>query len=158
MVVGMRQTNRAIKVGIGSSAPKIAADRPQCPGDHEEGERQSRQCHGQRELIGCFLPDGSFDQGNHAVEKRLACAGGDTDFDLVRKDARAARDTRPVTSGLPNDGRGFTGDSGFVDGCSTLDHLPIAGDDLARGHQYDIAFTQFIRTDLFLHSIGHPAG
>ena len=58
---------------------------------------------------------------------------------LVREQPRAAGDARAVAARLADHGRRLAGDRGLVDGADALDDLAVGGDQLARGHDDDVA-------------------
>ena len=64
----------------------------------------------------------------------------------------------PVTGGavaatLADDGRGFAGDRRLVHRGDALDDLAIAGDQVARLHQHQVAFAQLWRGNLLVRLI-----
>ena len=108
----------------------VQRHRPERGGDDQEDQRERRQHQRQGDLVGRALADGAFDQGDHAVEERLAGAGGDLDDDAVGEHARAAGDAGAVAAGFANHRGRFAGDGRFVDRGHAFDDLAVAGDDL----------------------------
>ncbi len=96
----------------------------------------------QRDLVRRFLPLGAFDQLDHAVEERRAGRGRDADHDAVGNDGGAAGHRRAVAAGFADDRRGFAGNGGFVDRGDALDHVAVAGDDVAGLAYHKIAGLQ----------------
>ena len=111
----------------------------------DENDRHAREQNVERDLVGRFLPLRAFDQRNHAVEEGRALRRGDLHLDPIGNDLRAARHRRTVAAGFANDGRGFARDRGFVDGRHALDHVAVAGHEIARFHEHDIAGLQLMR-------------
>ena len=106
--------------------------------DHEDqGERREQDV--ERDLVRRLAPLGPLDERDHPLEERLAGLLRDFDDDLVGGHARAAGDGAAVAAGLADHGRGLAGDRGLVDGGDALDHGAVAGDQLARGHDHDVA-------------------
>ena len=112
--------------------------------DHREQEdqRQARDQDVQRNLIRRLLALRALHQGDHAVEERLAGVGRDLDLDLIRQDARAARNRAAVAAGFANDRRAFSGDHRFVHGRHALDHLSVSGNEVAGVANHDVADSQ----------------
>ena len=119
--------------------------------DHrqQEDQRQAGDQNIQRDFIRRLLPLRAFHQRDHAVEKRFAGIGSDLDLDLIRQHSRAAGDRAAVAAGFANDRRAFARDDGFIDGRDAFDHVAIAGDQVARVADDDIAGAQHGRTGLF---------
>ena len=76
--------------------------------------------------LGVFWRCGALDEGDHAVEKRLAGVRRDADLDPVRQHAGAAGDRAAVAAGFANDGRAFAGDDRFVDRGDAFDDFAVA--------------------------------
>jgi hypothetical protein len=86
-----------------------------------------------------LLPLGPLDQGDHPVDERLARLGGDLDHDPVRQHRGAAGHRGPVAAGLADDRCGLAGDGRLVHRRDALDHVPVAGDDLAGLDHHEVA-------------------
>ena len=117
------------------------------------------------DFVGGPLADGPFDQGDHAIEERLAGAGRDLHHDAVGKDPRAAGHAGAVAAGLADHGGRFAGDGRFVDRGHAFDDLAVAGNHFARDDLDHVARLQG-RGDGFLDRAvglaaagrGRPAG
>ena len=133
MVVGIRQTSRAISAVIVTGVPGLGCchaehrERQQRDGCEQEDDRQRDQQDGQRDFVGRFLPLGAFDHGDHAVEKGLAGIDCNAHDDPVGQHARAARDGAEIAAGFADHRRGFAGDGAFVDGAAPSMTSPSAG-------------------------------
>ena len=130
---------------------------PQRGGDDEEDQREGGQHDRQRDLVGRPLADGPFDQGDHAIEERLAGAGRDLHDDLVGKDPRAAGHAGAVAAGLADHGGRFAGDGRFVDRGHAFDDLAVAGNHFARGDLDKVARLER-RGDGLLDRCRRPCG
>ena len=89
--------------------------------------------------FGRLLPVGALDEGDHAVEERLAGLGRDPHDDLVAQHPGAAGDRRTVAAGLADHRRRFAGDRRLVDRGDALDDVAVAGDDLAGDDDAQVA-------------------
>ena len=97
----------------------------------QEDDRQAGEEDRQGDLVRRLLPVGALDEGDHAVEERLARLGRDAHDDLVGQHPRAAGDGGAVAAGLADDRRRLAGDRRLVDGGDALDDVAVAGDHLA---------------------------
>ena len=84
----------------------------------------------------------AFDQGDHAVEKRLAGRRRDAHDDAIGQDACAAGDAGAIAAGLADDRRGFAGDGRLVDESDAFDDLAVAGNHLAGFNDDAVARSQ----------------
>ena len=75
---------------------------------------------------------------------------------LIGNHQRAAGHRRTVAAAFADDGRGFAGDRGFVHRGDAFDHLAVAGDEIARLDQHDIAGFQRRRRELGARSAPVP--
>ena len=134
IVVGIRHTSSATRtidrlLGVGEHRERL-----QRHGREQEDDREPGQQDVERDLVRRLLPRGALDERDHPVEERLARARGDAHDDLVGEHARAAGDRRAVAAGLADHRCRLAGDRRLVDAGDALDHLAVARDDLARGH------------------------
>ena len=120
----------------------IPGHRPEGDGDDQEDQREGGQHQRQGDLVGRALADGPFDQGDHAIQERLAGAGRDLDDDAVGQDARAAGHAGAVAAGLADDRGRLAGDRRFVDRGHAFDDLAVAGNDLAGLDDHPVAGLQ----------------
>ncbi len=74
----------------------------------------------------------------------FAGVGCNTHDDPVGQHACAAGDRTEVSAGFADHRRGFASDRGFVDGCCSLDHFAIGGNDFAGFDQNVGANGEFI--------------
>ena len=102
----------------------------------------------QGDLVRRLLAVGAFDEGDHAVEERLARLGRDAHDDLVGEDARAAGDRGAVAARLADDRRRLAGDRRLVDRRDALDDVAVGRDDLARGDDALVADVELGRRDV----------
>ncbi len=102
---------------------------PQGHRDQQENERKGGEHERQGNFIGRALTNCSFDQCDHAIEKRTAGAGRNLDDDLVRQHARAAGYARAVATRFADHGRRLPRDRRLVDRSKSLDDFSIAGND-----------------------------
>ncbi len=72
MVVGIRQTSNETSTNMRLRRPGINRKRLQRGHRQQEDDGQPSQKDIQRDLIGCLLPLGAFDQRDHPVEKGFA--------------------------------------------------------------------------------------
>jgi hypothetical protein len=96
-------------------------------GRQQEDDREAGQQDVERDLVGCLLPAGALDQGDHPIEEGLAGAGGDAHEDLVGQHLGAAGDRRAVAAGLPDDRGGLARDGRLVDRGDARDDLAVGG-------------------------------
>ena len=122
----------------------IRVDREGLQGDdrHQEDDGQAGQQDVQRDLVGCLLPLGAFDERDHPVQERLTRIGGHPHLDPVRQHAGAARHRRAVTARLADDRGRLAGDCRLVDRRDALEDLAVGRDELAGAHHHDIAAPQ----------------
>ncbi|MNJ19902.1 hypothetical protein D3C77_142260 [compost metagenome] len=104
--------------------------------DHQEDQREADQQDVQGNFVGGLLALGALDQGDHAVQGRLARVAGDADQQPVGHQPGVAGDRRTIAAGLADHRSGFTGNRRFVDRRNTFEHLAVTGDHLA-GHDLD---------------------
>ena len=116
-------------------------------GGEDEDDGHAHQQDVERDLVGGLLPDRAFDKGDHAIEEGRALRRRDLDPEPIRGDARAARDRRTVASRFTDNGRGFSGDGGFVNRGHALDYLAVARDVIAGFDQHDVARLELGRVD-----------
>ena len=95
--------------------------------------------------LGVLRRSRALDQGDHAVEEALARLLGDLDDDPVGEHAGAAGDRAAVAAGLADHRRRLAGDGRLVDRGDALDHGAVAGDQLARLDDHDVAAVQLAR-------------
>ena len=131
MVVGIRQTSRAISVGMSSVKSKYRAIGYSAAVTIRKMSEKAASTIVERDLIGSLLPDGSLDQGDHPIEKALAGLGRDLDDDPVGKHPRASRHARAIAAGLSNDRRALAGDRALIDRGHAVDNLAIGRNHLA---------------------------
>ena len=139
MVVGMRQTSRAISTMIVCSASGVDGEGLQRHDRQQEDDRQAGQQDVQRDLVRRLLPVGPLDERDHPVEERLARLGRDAHDDLVGQHPGAAGDRRAVAAGLADDRCRLAGDGRLVDRGDALDDVAVAGDHLAGAHDAHVA-------------------
>ncbi|MCY1482616.1 hypothetical protein D9M68_161740 [compost metagenome] len=108
----------------------------------QEDQGQADQQDVQRHLVGGLLALGAFHQGDHPVQGRFAGVGGDLHQQPVGNDAGVAGDGGTVAAGLADHRRRFTGDGRLVDRGDALDHLAVAGNQLAGDHPHHVALAQ----------------
>ncbi len=123
--------------------------------DDDEDQRQNRQQHGKRDLVGRLLPLGGFDEADHPIEERVAGVGGDAEEQPVGDDRRPGGDRREhVGSRLLEHRRGFAGDGGLVDVGDALDDVAVGRDDAVLLHPDEVALAQVRRRN----GLDAPAG
>ena len=132
----------------------VLRERAQRDDDDEEDQRQPGEQDPERDLVRRLAPRGALDEGDHAVEEALAGLLGDLDHDAVREHARAAGDRGAVAAGLADHGRRLAGDGGLVDRGDALDDGAVAGDDLARLDDDDVAAREL--GGGLLAAVAHP--
>ena len=106
--------------------------------DEQEDEREHRKERRKSDLVRGLLPLRALDEVDHAVHERVARLRGYAHLDLVRKDARAARDRRTVAAAFADHGSRFARNRRLIDRRGTLDDVAIARDRLARTHHDDV--------------------
>ena len=109
----------------------VDRERLQRHGREQEDDREPGEQDVERDLVRGLLALGALDEGDHAVEERLAGPGGDAHDDLVGQHPGAAGDRRAVAAGLADHRRRLAGDGRLVDAGDALDDLAVAGDHLA---------------------------
>ncbi len=134
MVVGARQTKRATSTVIvtGTPAPAclhaVERERPERGTDHDEDRSQPDKENVEGDLVWGLLPFCTFDEADHVVEETFAGIGARPDDEPVREDDRAAGDSAPVTTGLPDHRCTLTGDRTLVHRGDPFDDLPVDRD------------------------------
>lgn len=103
------------------------------------------------------LPVGALDEGDHPVHEALAGFLSDLDDDAVREHGGAAGHCGAVAAGLANHRGRFAGDGRFVHRRNAFHHIAVAGNDLTRGDDHEVALLQQRRGDLFQHFRGAGA-
>ena len=109
----------------------------------QEDDRQAGQQDGEGDLVGRLLALGALDQRDHAVEE-ASRRGSEViaHADLVGEHLRAAGHGAAVAAALADHRRRLAGDGRLVDRGDALDHLAVAGDDLAGRDDHDVALAQ----------------
>ena len=115
---------------------------------HHEDDRQAGQQDVERDLVRRLLALGALDERDHAVEERLAGLRRDLHDDLVGEHPRAARDRAAVATRLADHRRRLAGDRRLVDRRDALDHVAVAGNELAGPDDAEVADLQLARRDL----------
>ena len=154
IVVGIRHTSRATSTMIGCSASRVDGERLQRHDGEQEDDRQPGEQDRQGDLVRRLLPVGALDEGDHAVEERLARLGRDAHDDLVGQHPGAAGDGRAVAARLADHRRRLAGDRRLVDGGDALDDVAVAGDHLAGGDDAQVADLQLRRRHLLDRAVG----
>ncbi len=149
IVVGMRQTSSAIRTVAERIGPRIFGERPERDADDQKDDGEASEQNRQRQFVRRLLPFGALDQRDHPVDEGRAGRGGDLHLDEVGQHRRSAGDSRSIAAGLANDGRGLAGDRRFIDRGDAFEDLAVAGNDLARFDQNDIAKAKIERVDAF---------
>ena len=121
IVVGIRHTSSATRIddrllGVGEHRERLQRDGREQEDDREPGEQDV-----EGDLVRCLLPRRALDEGDHAVDERLARSGGDPHHDLVGEHAGAAGDRRAVAARLADHRRRLAGDRRLVDAGDALD-------------------------------------
>ena len=151
MVVGMRHTSSAtstvIVTGVPAFATFDAVDRIRQQRDRgeQEHQRHRHQQYGQRDLVRRLVPLGALDHADHAIEEGLAGIDVDAHDNPVGEHARTAGHRVEVTSRGPNHRSALARDRALVDRRGALDHLAVAGNEVALHDQNDIALAQAVR-------------
>ena len=120
----------------------IAAEPHQRHHHDQEHQRQPRQQHGQRDLVGRLPAVGAFDHGDHAVEEAGAGAGGHAYLQPIGHHRGAAGDGGAVPAALPDHRRALAGNGGLVDAGHALHDLAVGRDHVAGLHQDHVAYVQ----------------
>ena len=128
--------------------PGIDAEKFQADHHHKEDDRQRRQQDRERDLVGCLLALGAFDQVDHVIEETLARVGGNADHQPIRQDLGAAGHRVPVAAGFPYHRRRLARDGRLVHRGRTLNDLAVGGYGLAGGDHHDVPFPHLIRRDV----------
>ena len=115
----------------GKRGIRIGAERLESNDHDKENDRQAAKKDRQCDFVGGLLAACPLDQGDHVVQEALTGIGGDADCDLIGKDAGASGHRAAVSTRFTNDRGRLTGNRGFVHTGSALDHIAIAGNDLA---------------------------
>ena len=150
MVVGIRQTSRAISTVMVTGVPACATltlniengSRVTVTTQEDDGQRHQQDRQG--DLVGGLLPLGAFDHRDHAVEEGLARIDGDADDDPVGQHAGAAGDGREVAARLADHRGRFAGDGRFVHRGHALDDLAVGRDGVTGVHHDDVALAQIV--------------
>ena len=96
----------------------------------------------QGDLVRRLLTGRTFNQRDHPIQERRALRRRDPDPDPIGNDQRAAGDGRTVAAAFANHRRGFARDGCLVHRRDPFDHVAVAGNELARGHQHNVAGLQ----------------
>ena len=131
IVVGIRHTSRATRTIDRLLGVRVDGERLQRHDGEQEDDREPGEQDVEGDLVRRLLAVGALDEGDHAVEERLARLGGDAHDDLVGQHPGAAGDGRAVAAGLADHRRRLAGDRRLVDGGDALDDVAVAGDHLA---------------------------
>ena len=158
IVVGIRQTSSETRTGMETlTASFWPGGRFAVPGEEgqaEDGEQKDRRQRDEqnieRDFVGRLLPRCALDQRDHAVDERMARLGCDSHDDAVREDASPAGHRAAVASAFPDDGGRFAGDGRFIDAGDSFDDFAIAGNDVARFANHQIANLQLRGGNSFL--------
>ena len=102
----------------------------QSHGDHQEHDAERDEEDVQGDLVRGLLPDSALNQLDHPVDEGCSRFGSNTHHDPVGEDLGAACDRRAVASGLPDHGRRFAGDGGFVHTGQSFNDFAVGGDDI----------------------------
>ena len=111
----------------------------------------------QRDLVRRLLSRGALDERDHAIEERLAGIGGDAHDDAIGQHLGAAGDRRAIAARLADDRRRLAGDRRLVDGGDALDHLAVAGDELAGLDDDAVTLAQLRRRHRLLAPVDEAA-
>ena len=139
--------------GDGQGHAAVAGHGIQADHHDEEDDGQADQQGVQGDLVGRFLSGRAFHQGDHLVQERLAGVGGDADLEPVADHSGATGHRAEITAAFLEDGRGFTGDGGFVHRSHAFHHFAVVGDQFAGIDQHQIALFQFAGVDDFFGTI-----
>ncbi|MCY1403944.1 hypothetical protein D9M71_191400 [compost metagenome] len=125
------------QAAVGEVSERLQGD------DHQqEDQGQADQQDVERHFVRGFLAFGAFDQGDHAVQGRLARVGGDPHQQPVGHQPCIAGNGRAVAAGLTNHRCRLTGNRRFVDRCDTFEHFAVTGDHLPGFDTHHITFAQ----------------
>ena len=113
----------------------------------QEDDRQARQQDVERDLVRRLLPARALDQRDHAVEEGLAGIRGDAHDDPVGEHARAAGHGGAVAAALADHRRGLARDRRLIHRGDALDDIAVAGNQLARLDEHEVALAQLRRGD-----------
>ncbi len=149
IVVGMRQTRSAIRTVADRTVPEYLAIGHSVTQTIRKMMVRPASRIDSASSFGVFCRSAPFDQRDHPVDEGRARRGGDLHLDEVGQHRRSAGDGRSIAAGLANDGRGLAGDRRFIDGGDALEDLAVAGNDLARFDQDDIAEAKIERVHPF---------
>ena len=144
--------------GDGEAEVGVEAEGNEGHAGDQEDDRHAGEENGEGDLVGRLLPLRPLDEADHPVEERLARVGPDPDHDAVGEDLRAPGDRRAVAAALADHGGRLAGDGRLVHGRDALDHLAVAGDDLAHLHHHHVALAQRGGGDALLAPGGELAG
>ena len=108
----------------------------------QEDQRQARDQDVQRDLVRSLLALRAFHQRDHAIQKRFAGIGCDSNLDVIRQHAGATRDGATVAPGLANYGRALAGDHRLVNCRDAVDHFAVARDQFTSVAGHHIARAQ----------------
>ncbi len=120
----------------------VQRERQQRDDHKQEDQRQRHQQYGQRDLVGRLLALGAFHHRDHAIQESLARIGGDAHHQPVGQHPRAAGYRAEVAAGFAYHRRALAGDGAFIHRGDALDHLAVAGNEVARLHQHHIVLAQ----------------
>ena len=134
--------------GLGERGAGVEGVRPQGHDGREEGDREPGEEDVQRDLVRGLAALGALDERDHAVEERPPGLLGDLDHELVREQARSARDRGAVAARLADDRSGLARDRRLVHGADALDDLAVGGNDLTRLDDHDVAAPELRRRHL----------
>ena len=150
MVVGIRQTNRAIKRGDGDGGSEfrnlhaVERIRQQGGGGEQEYQGQRDQQDGERDLVRGLLALGILDHGDHAVDEGFARVDCDGDHDPIGQHAGAARDGGKIAARLADHGCGLAGDCALVYGRGAFYDFAVCRDVVAGFDQDYVAFAKLV--------------
>ncbi len=123
-------------------APRIEGEGAKSERCEEEDDRQACEEDVESDLVRRLLPLGPLDEPDHPVEEGRAGLGGDLDDDPVGEDLRPAGDRRTIASRLPDHRSRLAGNGGFVDRRDPFDDGPVAGDQLVRLDDDEVALPE----------------
>ena len=139
IVVGISATSSAISVVVEISVSANSANGFSATTTNRKISVSPASRMFERDLVRRLAPLGALDERDHAVQEGLAGLLRDLDDDPVGEHPRAAGDRGAVAAGLADDRRGLAGDRRLVDRGDALDHGAVAGDDLARLDDHQVA-------------------
>ena len=117
--------------GLRDVGVRVEGERPQGGDGDQEGDRQPGEQDVERDFVGGLAPLGALDQGDHALEERLARFLGHLDHEAIGEQLRASGHGRAVAARLADDGRRLAGDGRLVDRGDPCDDLAVGRHDLA---------------------------